>query len=71
MTKYENLQQRNHDDYPTSELLEKILEQHFVIYKTFLDELAGLELEQDWQYYKGTPKSWLARVQMDNSTWNG
>ena len=60
MDKNENLRLRNPGVTPTSELLEQTLGGSYAAYEEFQDNLPGLEIEQEWQWY--TPhKAWFAR----------
>jgi len=62
MDNNKGLQLREHDVIPTSDVLEKILEDSFAVYETFQEALSDLEMEQNWQWY--TPhKSWYAKGQ--------
>ena len=58
---YENLRLRDPEAAPTNELLEKTFGTSYRTYQTFLDSLSGLELEQKWQFYNCSCKSWMAR----------
>ncbi|MCL2540628.1 MAG: DUF3788 domain-containing protein [Firmicutes bacterium] len=60
--KNNELRLRNHDEYPTPEVLEKVLGKSFDAYVAFQEALPELEIEQEWQWY--TPhKAWFARGQ--------
>ena len=62
MNNHENLQLRNPQITPTSELLEQTLGDSYAVYEEFQEALPGLEIEQDWQWY--TPhKAWYAKGQ--------
>lgn len=71
MSSYENLRLKESEIVPTYELLEKILDSSFDTYKTFQDELADLQLEQEWKYYNCSCKSWMARGQYRWTTARG
>jgi len=62
MDNHKDLQLRDRDTRPTSELLEQTLGDSYTAYETFQEALPGLEIEQEWQWY--TPhKAWFARGQ--------
>ncbi len=62
MDNRENLQLRERDVIPTREVLEQVLADSFGAYEIFQNELANLDIEQDWQWY--TPhKAWYAKGQ--------
>ena len=62
MDKNEMLRLRDPGVTPTSELLEQTLGDSYASYEIFQEELPGLEIEQEWQWY--TPhKAWFARGQ--------
>lgn len=63
MSKYDNLRLKECEEVPTYELLEKILGESFETYEIFQEALASFEIEQDWQYYACSCKSWMARGQ--------
>ena len=63
VNKYEKLRLREPEPAPTYEVLEKTLRGSFIAYETFQDELPRFDLEQNWQYYTGSCKSWLGRGQ--------
>ena len=62
MNNHDNLRLRDPDITPTSEILEQTLGASYAAYEALQDALAGLEMEQDWQWY--TPhKAWFAKGQ--------
>jgi len=62
MDKHENLRLRDPGVIPTSEVLMQTLGDSFTAYEIFQEELPGLEIEQQWQWY--TPhKAWFGRGQ--------
>jgi len=62
MSKSENLQLRNREAMPTSEILEQTLGESYAAYEAFQEGLPNLDIEQEWQWY--TPhKAWFARGQ--------
>jgi len=70
-SKFEKLRLEEPDVIPTFEVLEKILGKSFEAYQTFLEELSGFEIEQNFQYYTGGHKSWMARGQYRRVTPRG
>lgn len=62
MSKYQDLRLRESEIEPTDKVLAKALGDSYGAYKAFCKGLAGLELEQVWQFYPcvGT-KAWMAR----------
>ena len=71
MSKHDNLRLREANVTPTSEVMRKVLGSSYDAYAAFQRELAGLELEQVWQYYMGCTKSWMARGQYKWTTPRG
>ena len=62
MNNHENLQLRDPEVTPTSEILEQTLGGSFSAYEAFQEALPELEIEQEWQWY--TPhKAWFAKGQ--------
>ena len=62
MNNNEKLRLREREVLPTSEVLKQVLGDSYVTYETFRDALAGLNIEQEWQWY--TPyKAWFAKGQ--------
>ena len=56
------LQLREREMIPTDELLRQVLGDSYVAYETFQNDLDGIGVEQEWQWY--TPyKAWFARGQ--------
>jgi hypothetical protein len=67
---YDELQLRERDVIPTSEVLEQVLGDNFFLYEIFQATLPDLEIEQNWQWY--TPhKSWYAKGQYFWTTQRG
>ena len=59
---HDGLRLRDPSMTPTSELLEQTLGESFSTYELLQEELPGLEIEQEWQWY--TPhKAWYAKGQ--------
>ena len=68
--RHEMLRLKDRDVMPTSELLELTLGNSYTAYEIFQEELPGLEIEQEWQWY--TPhKAWFARGQYFWTTQRG
>jgi len=63
MSKHENLRLREPEINPTYEVLEKTIGGSFSAYETLQDELPRFDIEQEWTYYAGCTKSWLAKGQ--------
>ena len=62
MNNHKEIQLRERDVIPTSEVLERVLDDSYIAYETLQDALPSLEMEQDWQWY--TPhKVWCAKGQ--------
>ena len=62
MNDHENLQLREPEVIPTSELLEKTLGDSYAAYEVLQDALPSFDIEQEWQWY--TPyKAWFAKGQ--------
>ena len=62
MEKHDDLQLKDREVLPTSEVLEQVLGESFAAYEALQDALPGLEIEQTWQWY--TPhKAWFAKGQ--------
>jgi len=70
MAKSEILGLKDSATIPTEEAVKKALGDSYSAYATFQNALAGLELEQQWQWY--TPhKAWYARGQYKWTTPRG
>ena len=62
MDNHEELQLREHDVTPTTDVLEQVLADSYIAYEILQDALPDLEMEQNWQWY--TPhKVWCAKGQ--------
>ena len=62
MDKHEMLRLKDLGVMPTSDVLEQTLGDSYTAYEIFQEELPGLEIEQEWQWY--TPhKAWFGRGQ--------
>ena len=62
MDKHEMLRLRDPSVMPISEVLSQTLGDSYAAYEIFQEELPGLEIEQEWQWY--TPhKAWFGRGQ--------
>jgi len=62
MEKHGDLQLRDHWVFPTNDVLMPTLGNSYAAYESFQEELPGLEIEQEWQWY--TPhKAWFGRGQ--------
>jgi len=62
MENHGEVQLRDRDVIPTSDVLESILNNSFEAYESFQDGILDLEIEQNWQWY--TPhKAWYAKGQ--------
>jgi len=62
MNNHEKLQFRDINAMPTDTTLAQILGDSYAAYELFQDALPGLEIEQDWQWYKPY-KAWFAKGQ--------
>ena len=56
----ENLQLRQPDIMPTSQVLAEVLGESFIAYETFQETLPRLEMQHEWQWYK-PHKAWFGR----------
>lgn len=63
MSNPENLRLREKDVSPTKEVLQATFGKSYNAYGKFQEELANLEIKQEWQYYLGGSKAWMARGQ--------
>ena len=63
MTKMDYSKLRLRDPYvePTDEVLREVLGESYAVYQKFQKALGGLELKQEWTYYNGCGKSWMAK----------
>ena len=62
MNPNEKPQLREQDVMPTDEVLRQVLGDSYAAYETFCAGLAGIDIEQEWQWY--TPyKAWFAKGQ--------
>ena len=59
---HDNLRLRDPEIMPASELLEQTLGDSYAAYESLQEALPGLEMEQDWQWYK-PHKAWYAKGQ--------
>jgi len=62
MNNHDKLQLKDADTMPTGEILAQVLGDSYAAYETFQDAMPGLEIEQDWQWYKPY-KAWFAKGQ--------
>jgi len=58
----EELRLKDPEATPTSEILEQILGDSYNAYEEFQEALPGLDIEQEWQWYKPY-KAWFAKGQ--------
>ena len=52
MNNSENLRLRDPEIIPSDELLRQTLGDSYAAYETLQEALPGLEIEQDWQWYR-------------------
>jgi len=71
MTKHENLRLREAEITPTNEVMKKNIGASYDAYLKLQNALAGLDIQQEWMYYAGCTKSWLAKGQYKWTTPRG